>query len=111
MKLSYEDHEAISVVTVSGELLADQSDAFRRTCQDRMQAGIRDIVLDLEYMTQIDSAGLEALLWIMDELAERHGQMRLVNPDETIKTVLEVTRLNRKFDVHDSIQAAAKSLR
>jgi anti-sigma B factor antagonist len=111
MKLSYEDHNTISVLTISGELTADQSDAFRRTCQDRIGAGIRDLVLDMEHMNLIDSAGLELLLWLLDELGDRHGQLRLVKPDETISKILQLTRLDRRFSVHASVEAAAKSLR
>ena len=111
MKLSYEDHDVITVLTVSGELTSDSADAFRRTCQDRFDSGIRDIVLDLEHMTLVDSAGLELLLWIIDETANQGGQCRLVNPDETVRKIFEVTRLDRRFAVHDSVEAAAKSLR
>lgn len=111
MKLSYEDHNTISVLTISGELTADQSDAFRRACQDRLNSGIRDMVLDMEYLTLIDSAGLELLLWLMDEVADRNGQVRLVKPDETVRKILHLTRLDRRFNIHDSIESAAKSLR
>ena len=111
MKLSYEDHDAITVLTVSGELTADSADAFRRTCQDRFDAGIRDIVLDLEHLKLLDSAGLELLLWIVDETADRSGQCRLVNPDETVRKIFEVTRLDHRFSVHETVEAAAKSLR
>ena len=111
MKLSYEDHDAITVLTVSGELTADSADAFRRTCQERFDAGIRDIVLDLEHLKLIDSAGLELFLWIVDEAADRSGQCRLVNPDETVRKIFEVTRLDRRFAIHETVEAAAKSLR
>ena len=111
MKLSYEDHDAITVLTVSGELTADSADAFRRTCQDRFDAGIRDVVLDLGHLKLIDSAGLELLLWIVDESADRNGQCRLVNPDETVRKIFEATRLDRRFAVHETVEAAAKSLR
>ena len=111
MKLSYEDHDSITVLTVSGELTADSADAFRRTCQERFDAGVRDVVLDLEHLTLIDSAGLELLLWIVDEAANRSGQCRMVNPGETVQKIFEVTRLDRRFVVHESIEAAAKSLR
>ncbi len=111
MKFSYEDHGSTSVLTVSGELMADQADSFRRACQDRFEAGIRDVVLDLEHMTMIDSVGLELLLWLVDELSERRGQLRLVNPDEAITKILEITRLERRFNTHESIESAAKSLR
>jgi len=111
MKLSYEDHDTVTVLTVSGELTADSADAFRRTCQERFDAGIRDIVLDLEHLKLIDSAGLELLLWIIDETADRSGQCRLVNPDETVRKIFEATRLDRRFSVHETVEAAAKSLR
>ncbi len=111
MKLSYEDHATITVIKLSGELTADQIDAFRRSCQDRFEADIRHVVLDLEHMTFIDSAGLEALLWIIDETSSRGGQLRVVNPDVTVSKILEISRLDRRFNVHDTIESAAKSLR
>src|SRR5262245_51083619 len=98
MKLSYEDHNTVTVLTISGELTADQSDSFRRACQDRMNAGIRDIVLDMEYLTLIDSAGLELLLWLVDEVSDRSGQVRLVNPDDNIRKIFQLTRLDRRFN-------------
>ncbi len=111
MKLSYEDHGPITVLTISGDLTADQVEAFRRSCLDRFTAGVRDIVLDLEYLTFVDSAGLEALLWIIDEVSERGGQLRLVKPDPTVGKILEISRLDRRFNIHQSIESAAKSLR
>ncbi len=111
MKLSYEDHDTITVLKISGDLTADQVDAFRRSCQERFEAGIRHVVLDMEHMTFIDSAGLEALLWILDTVAENGGQLRLVRPDSTVNKILEISRLDRRFNIHDSIESAAKSLR
>lgn len=111
MKLSYEDHDMTTVLTASGELTADQADAFRRTCQDRVAAGIRDVVFDMEHLTLVDSTGLELLLWLVELLADAGGHLRLVRPDATVKKVLEITRLERRFDMHESIEAAAKSLR
>lgn len=111
MKFSYEDHGSTSVLTLSGELMADQADQFRRACQDRFEAGTRDIVLDLEHLTLIDSVGLELLLWLMDEVSERRGQLRLVSPEEVVCKIFEITRLERRFNVHETIEAAAKSLR
>lgn len=111
MKLSYEDFGVRSVFTVSGELTADKTDNFRRSCSDRFTAGVRDVVLDLEHLGLVDSAGLETLLWLADEVAHRRGQLRLVKPDELVRRILHITRLDRRFDIHDSVESAAKSLR
>ena len=64
MKVSYEDHDAVTVMTMSGALTADQTDNFRRMVQDRFDSLVRDIVLDMSHLTLIDSAGLELLLWL-----------------------------------------------
>ena len=111
MKLSYDDHDTVTVLTISGELTVDQSDALRRACQDRFAAGIRDVVLDLEHMTLVDSAGLESMLWLLDEVSSIQGQLRLVAPAPTIRKILEVTRLDRRFGIHETVESAAKSLR
>jgi anti-sigma B factor antagonist len=69
------------------------------------------VVLDMEYLTLLDSAGLELLLWLIDDVADRGGRLKLVRPDETVRKILQITRLDRRFDVHESIEAAARSLR
>jgi anti-anti-sigma factor len=111
MKLSYEDHDTITVLKISGDLTADQVDAFRRSCQDRFEAGIQHVVLNMEHMAFIDSAGLEALLWILEAAAEHGGQLRLVRPDPIVDKILEISRLDKRFNIHDTIESAAKSLR
>lgn len=111
MKLSYEDHGVITVLTISGELTADQADAFRRSVGERFAAGARDVVLNIEHLTLVDSVGLELLLWLLDEVAERGGQVRLVKPDDMVRKILELTRLDRRFDIHDTLESAGKSLR
>lgn len=111
MKLSYEDHDTITVLTVSGSLTADQADSFRRASQERFETGVRDVVLDLEHLVNLDSAGLELLLWLIDEVGDRGGRLKLVRPDETVHKILQITRLERRFDIHESIESAARSLR
>ena len=111
MKLSYEDHESITVLTMSGSLTHDQVDACRRACQERFDAGIKDIVLDMEHVELVDSAGLELLLYLIDELSNWAGQLKLVNPDEVVRKILHVTRLEQRFDIHASVESAATSLR
>ena len=111
MKFSFEDHRSTTVLTVSGELTFDQVDSFRRSCIDRLSGEIKDIVLNLEHLTLVDSSGLEVLLWLKEEAGNKQGQLRLVNPDSTILKILEITRLDSRFEIHQSIETAAKSLR
>ena len=37
-------------------------------------------MINIEHLKLIDSAGLELLLWLADEVADRGGRLKLVNP-------------------------------
>ena len=110
MKISYEDHDTTSVITVSGEMTGDHAQTFRRVCEERLQVGIKSVVLDLEYVTLIDSLGLEVLLWLIEAASEGGGHVRLVRVDPTVRKIMEITRLERRFSMYDTIESAAKSL-
>lgn len=111
MKLKYEDHDKISIVSIDGDMTTDHVDSFRRTVGERINRGTRDFVLQVQGLTFIDSAGLESLLWLQEAAAEHLGQIRLVAPEENIRKILEITRLQHQFDVHDEVTDAIRSLR
>ncbi|HEB60366.1 MAG TPA: anti-sigma factor antagonist [Phycisphaeraceae bacterium] len=111
MKLSYEDYDQMAIITMSGEFTADDTDTFRRTLGERFETGARHVVLDIEFLDQIDSAGLESLLWLQQQANRRNGQLRLVKPDDHILTILKMTRLERRFEYYDKVELAVRSVR
>lgn len=110
MKISYEDKGPVSVLSITGDLSIDEADRFQREALQRMEENVRDFVLDLESLDFIDSRGLESLLWLQDKCNELLGQIRLAACPEHIYKVLEVTRLNTRFDCHPDVDAAVTSL-
>jgi len=111
MKLNFEEHGLVAIATVSGELNHETVDAFRRGLSDRLERGARDFVLVLDDLVQIDSEGLEALLWAQDRAADRKGQLRLVGVGDVIATILRITRLERFFERYEDVTEAVRSLR
>jgi len=111
MKVSYEEHGAVCVLTLSGNFTSDQVDQFVRTLDERITAGARHIVLDMAHVAIVDSAGLEAMLDLGDRLAASGNRMMVVNPDEAVRRIFEITRLEREFDLHETVESAARSLR
>ncbi len=111
MKINYEDHGLIAIATLSGDLTIDSTDTFRRGVTDRLERGARDFVIVLDDLTQIDSEGLETLLWVQDCAGDRLGQIRLVGVSEVIATILRITRLDRLFERYEDVTEAVRSLR
>lgn len=110
MKMTHQDQHELTVMSLKGEFNGDEPDRFRRVALERIDARIRDFVLDLDGLEAVDSQGLEALLWLQDQCADHLGQVRLARCPEYVHTVLRATRLDRRFECHADIDAAVRSL-
>ena len=111
MKMSFQDYDFITVLTLSGEYTADDTEQFRRAVDERRRMGVRDVLIDCEHLEFIDSSGLESWVRLQEALGVEGGQFRLVNPEETVRKILELTRLDLAFESHEQVEQAVKSLR
>lgn len=111
MKISWEDHGDVALVIASGDFAADGTDGFRRTLDERFAAGARSVILDVANVGLVDSAALEALLWLSEETARHGGGLRLVAPQAPVREAMRLTRLGQRFESSDSVEQAARSLR
>jgi anti-anti-sigma factor len=117
VKLSHQDYDTVSVITLSGDYTADDVDQFTRSTTDRRNAGVRHIILDCENLEFVDSKGLESWLRLQEALGSGAsggvggGQLRLIRLDDTVRRILALTRLDLAFEVHPTVESAVRSLR
>ncbi|NOZ56523.1 MAG: STAS domain-containing protein [Calditrichaeota bacterium] len=71
-------------------------EAFREQ-MTRLLAGARTVVLDMQNVDFVDSAGLRALIWLRRELTRKGRRLILYRLRPSVRDVLEVTRLIRIF--------------
>ncbi len=64
------------------------------------------IVIDLSRATYIDSAGVAALMLAKQEVEEYGGKFFLSGVQETIRSILETSRLDRIFWIFPDVDAA-----
>jgi|TARA_X000000368_G_scaffold411949_1_gene397572 anti-sigma B factor antagonist len=110
MNITSEKHLAATVITLCGELTADDADKFKRNIQEYSNNLESDIILDCTDLGLIDSVGLESLLWFSDELGRNGYKLKFASVSATVQRVFELTRLERVFNTHASIEEAARSL-
>jgi anti-anti-sigma factor len=111
MNIRCEDYDHVTVVGLGGEFNSEATELFRKQIDERLQKKVRFFVIDLEQTTFIDSKGLESLLWVQQQCDENLGQVRLCKPDETCRKILQVTRLDGRFDVFADVTEAVKTMR
>jgi anti-anti-sigma factor len=64
------------------------------------------IVVDLSRATYIDSAGLAVLILAMQQVEAYGGKFFLSGPQETLRSILEISRLDRTFRIFPDLDAA-----
>lgn len=111
MKYSYQNFGRVVVFTLSGDFTIDDADQMHRSALERIEAGTRDVVVDCEHLEYLDSAALETLLRVREHTAEKGGSVRLVRVDDTVRKILEMTRLDGMFQSAESVEDAVRSLR
>ena len=109
MPTSVTNYSNVTVLTVKDDLSADAVSSFSGKASKEIDAGQRQFVVDCTGIHGVDSAGLEALLDMQNKCEEQLGAVKLCGLDETCRKVLEITRLARRFEVFDDLDAAVKS--
>ena len=64
------------------------------------------IVIDLSRTTYIDSAGVAALILAMQDVEAYGGEFFLSGLQETIRSIFEISRLDRTFWIFPDVDAA-----
>ena len=110
MKCSAEQHGQIAIINVKGDVILDHVEQLQKLVDQHIAKQARDFVLEVSEVEFIDSAGLEALIRLQDQCSDVLGQVRLVGVQENVSEILRITRLKPRFDSHETVDLAIKSL-
>jgi anti-sigma B factor antagonist len=99
---------SLIVLDITGEVkLGDSaerlSDELAKLLDDPK---IEGVILDLENINYIDSTGLGELVGYLSRFQDSGKRLKLVNPNQTIVKLLQLTRLDRIFNIYTSEEAA-----
>jgi len=106
MNLPTEIFGDVLVVHAPEDLNEEHSNKFQQflLSQERVK-----VVVDLDSVESLDSAGLGSLLNVQDDLRTAFGDLKLIAGGLTNRKILEITRLDQQLEVFDSVIDAVKS--
>ncbi len=73
------------------------------------QPDVETLIIDLTDVEYVDSAGLSALLLARRQQTSHDGDVRLVGVRDEVRSLLELTQLNRVFPIYDTTQQAIEA--
>ena len=109
MQLTTETFGDVMVAHTPDELTEDNAVEFLDAFEQAIAAGQVKIVLQMDRSDTYDSGGLTALLDLQDRLRERGGNLKVSGLGDPGRKIFEITRLDQRFDVFDSVINAVAS--
>ncbi len=110
LKMTNREVDGVAVVALEGRIvLGEESNALRERIKSLLAANQKKIVLNMDNVTYIDSAGLGTLVAAHTSAKSQKAGLKLSNLGSKFQEVLQVTKLLTVFDVYDSEAAAIGS--
>jgi anti-anti-sigma factor len=97
------------LLEVAGRLDSLTSADFETKCQELIGDNQHKIVLNLEGVDYVSSAGLRAILMIGKAVKNGGGVLALCGLKGMVKSVVELAGLSSMFPVYESTEAALES--
>jgi anti-sigma B factor antagonist len=99
----------VVILHCAGRLVfGDETAAFRERVRNIL-LGTQQIVVNLSSVEYIDSGGLGALVAVLASTRHRHGEIKLVGPNQRVAELLQRTRLNAVFSSYESDDEAVRA--
>jgi anti-sigma B factor antagonist len=98
----------VAVVDLSGNITGSAG-LIRKAIEGLVAAGQKNVILNIEHVTYMDSAGMGELVEACTTVRKIGGNLKLANPQARISRLLEMTKLNTVLSIFADEQAALKS--
>lgn len=111
MQFSSEIQSQILIITLSGDLIADdlENDLINHI-EVSLENNIILCAIDISTLRFINSSGIGLLITILTKFRNKGGEVFLINPSEKVKKLLIITKLYAIFNIVDNKNEAIDQL-
>ena len=110
MDLKTTEENGVTILTLKGDLVIGEPEStFKKTVTRLLAEGKTRLLVDLKGVGFLDSSGLGALVRALTNSQKEGGQTKLVHVGPQIRKLLEMTKLDSVFELHEDLQAAVSS--
>ncbi len=109
MDITHTSTEKAEIITLDGDLDSITSIYFKEVMTRVYATGNFRVVIDVNAVTHIDSAGLSQLITAFKMCKHQGGGIVLAGSNKVMIDLLRITRLDLVLTIHDDIDTAIAS--
>jgi anti-sigma B factor antagonist len=100
----------VTILDLKGKMtLGEGDELLKEKINSLLAAGKKKLLLNLEGVPYIDSAGLGEVVRTYTTVSRQGGTLKLLNLTKRIEDLLSITKLLTVFETHDSEAEAVQS--
>jgi len=89
----------LTVCHIDGEIDINSSPTIKKSFDKLISQKTPKIVINLSKVTYVDSSGLATLVEMLKNMRSYGGKMRLASMSPKIKSLFEITKLEKLFEI------------
>ncbi|MBX7148624.1 STAS domain-containing protein [bacterium] len=99
----------VVIISLSGSLEIGKQAKLKEEINKLIPTDTKQLVLDLNAVDFIDSTCLGAFVGLSRTLRQKNGDLKIASPCEEVKSILQITRLDKVFQIYPSVDEAVSS--
>lgn len=99
MAIKTENKNGTTVCYVEGEIDINTSPDIKKNFEKILSKKTPSMVINFSKVTYVDSSGLATLVEILKDMRTYGGKMKLSNLSPKIKSLFEITKLEKLFEI------------
>lgn len=96
----------IVICQLNGDIDINSSPDIRKNLDELTSKQEKKIILNLGNVSYIDSSGLATLVEMLKKTKKYGGELRLSNLADKVKSLFEITKLEKLFKIYDTAEEA-----
>lgn len=99
----------LEILSLRGRLDATSAPELREEFREFISGGHTRLVLDFSGVSFVDSSGLAVIITLLKSATASGGDVVLAALTPPVRSLLELTRLNKVFRIYDQVDAACEA--
>jgi anti-sigma B factor antagonist len=109
LEVNAREQDGINIVEVSGRVVYETENDFRKAILDLISADKVKIVLNLSKLSYINSSGLGILINLLKTSQNKGGDIKLAGLQGELRELFSITSLDQIFSIYPTEEEAIKA--